>query len=143
MNNWYCYLLKSVDSNKTYIGATNNLYKRLNNHNSLKYGAKYTRGENWYVILVISGFKGKRECLSFETGWHKINKRRKKWIYKKSLKGINNRIQQLTNLLYLGNSLNKWINMDLTINILENINIEILNKYNINSNYNKMLFMNH
>ena len=28
-NNWLCYLIKSVDSNRTYIGATNNLLKRL------------------------------------------------------------------------------------------------------------------
>ena len=68
-NNWLCYLIKSVDSNRTYIGATNNLLRRLNDHcgiNGKSKGAKATRGEMWYVVLYIDGFDTKIECLSFE-----------------------------------------------------------------------------
>ena len=48
---YYVYLLQSIDSkkNKTYVGYTNNLKKRINLHNSSK-GAKFTRGKKWKLI---------------------------------------------------------------------------------------------
>ena len=67
-DNWLCYLIKSVDSNRTYIGA-NNLERRLNDHcglNEIK-RSQTTRGEMWYAVLYIDGFKNKIECLSFES----------------------------------------------------------------------------
>jgi len=72
---WICYLLASLDSNRTYIGSTNNLFKRINIHNSGK-GAKYTRGQTWMPILVVTGFLNKNCCLSFEKGWQKLYKKR-------------------------------------------------------------------
>jgi len=68
-------MITSLDSNKTYIGSTNDQYKRLKNHNSSK-GAKYTKGQIWIPIVLISGFKNKYECLSFEAGWKKLAKKR-------------------------------------------------------------------
>jgi len=65
----------SLDSNKTYIGATNNPEKRIATHNRSK-GAKYTKGESWVPILIVSGFESKRSCLSFENVWKKVSKRR-------------------------------------------------------------------
>ncbi|MDH5680208.1 MAG: GIY-YIG nuclease family protein, partial [Spirochaetota bacterium] len=41
MNNWLVYLLECAD-NSYYCGVTNDLNKRLTDHNSGK-GAKYTR----------------------------------------------------------------------------------------------------
>lgn len=72
---WVCYLLQSLDSNRTYIGATNNLFKRINMHNSGK-GAKYTRGQTWMPVLIVKGFINKNSCLSFEKGWQKFYKKR-------------------------------------------------------------------
>ena len=48
---YYVYLLQSIDSkkNKTYVGYTNNLKKRINLHNCSK-GAKFTRGRKWKLI---------------------------------------------------------------------------------------------
>jgi putative endonuclease len=72
---WICYLIMSLDSNKTYIGATPNFPARLNKHNSGT-GAKYTKGQRWIPILTISGFSSKQSCLSFEKGWQKLSKTR-------------------------------------------------------------------
>lgn len=78
-SDWTCYLLRSLDTNKTYIGATNDLPKRIATHNAGK-GAKYTRGQAWIPILHVTGFESKNACLSFESGWkkchiHRSNKR--------------------------------------------------------------------
>ncbi len=40
----------------TYVGYTNNIYKRLKLHNTSK-GAKFTRGRIWEII-----YKRKRHC---------------------------------------------------------------------------------
>lgn len=76
MNNqiWYCYLLYSMNSNRTYIGSTNNFQNRLKTHNLSK-GAKYTSGQTWLPVLVIGGFC-KRQSLSFEYKWKKLSKKR-------------------------------------------------------------------
>jgi predicted GIY-YIG superfamily endonuclease len=74
---WVCYLITSLSSNDTYIGATNNPENRLYNHNRKgKYGAKRTRGQTWIPIVIISGFESKISCLSFEAGWKRLAKRR-------------------------------------------------------------------
>ena len=121
MTKWVCYLLKSVDSNKTYIGATDNLYRRLCDHNGLhgkSKGAKATKGKQWIVILFISGFKNRIGCLSFETGVKKIKKRKHKAYI---IKGdpIQKKIIAYYNLLYLGSNLNKWDKNNLQMNLLE------------------------
>ena len=49
---YFVYMLLSVKKNKiyTYVGYTNNLKKRLDNHNHSK-GAKYTKGKKWTIIF--------------------------------------------------------------------------------------------
>ena len=81
MCDWLCYLIMSLDSNSTYIGSTNNIKNRLNAHNNndpniKRKGAKRTRGQTWIPILIISGFYHKNACLSFESGWKKLSKKR-------------------------------------------------------------------
>ena len=72
---WVCYLIRSLDSNKTYIGSTNNFENRLTKHNTGK-GAKYTRGSTWIPVLIIENFLTKRSCLSFEFQWKRLSKKR-------------------------------------------------------------------
>ena len=45
---YFVYLIISKNSNNliSYVGYTNNLKKRINNHNTSK-GAKFTRGRKW------------------------------------------------------------------------------------------------
>ena len=49
---YYVYLLVSKNNNKiiSYVGYTNNLIKRLIDHNSSK-GAKFTRGRQWKIAF--------------------------------------------------------------------------------------------
>ena len=49
---------------KTYVGYTNNLKKRLNNHNLGK-GAKSTRGRSWKIIFK-KAYKNKSLALKAE-----------------------------------------------------------------------------
>ncbi len=65
---WYCYVLSSTTSNKTYVGKTNNPNKRIRQHNGeIVGGAKATRvGKPWNIYLLISGFKTEVEALRFE-----------------------------------------------------------------------------
>ena len=70
MNNYNVYLLQNTDNNRTYIGITNNLERRIRQHNGIiKGGAKYTHnfkgtGE-WQYYMYISNLT-KHQSLSFE-----------------------------------------------------------------------------
>ena len=72
---FYVYMLLSIGrlKNKTYVGYTSNLYKRLNEHNNNK-GAKSTKGYKWKVIFKKK-FSNKSNALSYE---YKLKKNRKK-----------------------------------------------------------------
>ena len=131
---WVCYLLKSVDSNKTQVGATNDLVKRLNDHcgiNGKSRGAKYTKGEMWYVILYVEGFRNKIECLSFEYQFKRMRKK-KLDLSKYNLDDIGDntiakRINDLFKLIILNKPEHKWNKKYLKI-ILENGNSCLLSK---------------
>jgi structure-specific endonuclease subunit SLX1 len=61
------YILKS--DNKTYIGMTNDFFRRWRQHNGdLKGGAKYTtrNGKDWYPICIIDGFETMKEACQCE-----------------------------------------------------------------------------
>ncbi|MDD5417900.1 MAG: GIY-YIG nuclease family protein [Candidatus Nanoarchaeia archaeon] len=72
MDNWVVYLLKCRD-NSFYCGATNNLEKRIEAHNSGK-GAKYTSGR---LPVELAGYKGnleKSQAMKLELRVKKMNK---------------------------------------------------------------------
>ena len=63
--NFYVYMLKSSDLKPiTYVGYTNNLYKRIKQHNSGK-GAKFTRGRYWQLAYT-KGYESKNIALKEE-----------------------------------------------------------------------------
>lgn len=117
-----CYILRSLNPlylNKTYIGSTNNLQRRIRQHNGeLVGGAKATysaRPHEHYCI--ISGFPNHVSALRCE--WllkHPDNKRKRSAKYN----GINGRIIGLNHLLIHSE---KWNlckeNVQLTIKIKE------------------------
>ena len=72
---FFVYMLKSISSNKqkTYVGYTNNLIKRLKKHNSNK-GAKSTKGYKWKIIYKKK-YSTKNEAMSYE---YKLKKNIKK-----------------------------------------------------------------
>ena len=75
---YYVYLLQSVDSkkNKTYVGYTKDLKKRIFLHNEGK-GAKATRGYKWKIIFKKKFFS-KSKAMSFEYELKKNRTLRKK-----------------------------------------------------------------
>ena len=66
---WYNYVVYSPD-NRTYVGSTVNLARRIRQHNGeLVGGAKYTRGRQWRFLCVVRNKNAcNRKCLSEE--WH-------------------------------------------------------------------------
>ena len=80
---YYVYLIISKGSkkNKSYVGYTKDLKKRIALHNSNK-GAKSTRGYYW-EILYKKDFETRSEAMSFEYRLKKNRKLRKRIISKK------------------------------------------------------------
>jgi putative endonuclease len=69
-------MLKSIDrlKNKTYVGYTSDLQKRLFQHNNNK-GAKSTKGYKW-IIIYKKKFLTKSKALSYEFKLKKDKKKR-------------------------------------------------------------------
>lgn len=107
--NYVCYLLKSEKSNRTYIGVTTNLKKRLRQHNGeICGGAKYTRlFRPWKPVLCVSGFKTKNQILSFE---YRVKKKKNSKNKLVTLYLLDNRITNFFNVLKLDNFTSKCIN---------------------------------
>jgi predicted GIY-YIG superfamily endonuclease len=69
-NNYYVYIIKGVKNNKTkfYIGCTNDLTRRLKQHNRiLKGGAKATSGDyTWNYMGLLSNIPNNISALQIE-----------------------------------------------------------------------------
>ncbi len=63
---YFVYLIVSKNKKKTisYVGYTNNVEKRLKNHNDSK-GAKFTRGRKWKLIY-FKNYYSKTKALKEE-----------------------------------------------------------------------------
>ena len=83
---YYVYLLVSKNINKiiSYVGYTNNLRKRLSEHNSSK-GAKFTRGRIWrlaYSKMYFSRSKAMKEEYKLKKDYKLRNNIKKKFLFK-------------------------------------------------------------
>lgn len=116
--NWYCYFLKSLVSNKTYNGSTNNLMRRLRQHNGeIKGGAKRThQSRPWKYYAILAGLPNHKNCLSCEWKLRYPNNKRNK---PKKYQGIEGRIKGLNDVL----KLDKWTNQCIDLNC--NMNLEV------------------
>tara|TARA_B100000965_G_scaffold402171_1_gene427522 strand:+ start:60 stop:326 length:267 start_codon:yes stop_codon:yes gene_type:complete len=85
---FYVYLIKTLDGfdNKSYVGYTNDLSKRINKHNN-NLGAKSTKGYKWELVYK-KRFFSKNKALSFEYKLKKDRNKRSKLIndFKKNKK---------------------------------------------------------
>ena len=81
------YLLKC--ENYSYVGMTNDIFKRIRQHNGeIKGGAKYTsRRQVWYPVLIIDGFPDMKSAMQCE------------WRLKRGKKGVLGRIKYLNDFL--------------------------------------------
>ncbi len=84
---YYVYLIKTINGylNKSYVGYTNNIQKRLNSHNS-NLGAKSTKGYKWEIVYSRR-FYSKNKALSFEYKLKKDRNERQRLLneYKKEI----------------------------------------------------------
>ncbi len=79
-NSWVVYCLATAEEPvRTYIGATVDVDRRLQQHNGQRAGgakATSTRPGGWYRVCYVTGFKDNHDALSFEWHWkhasHKI-----------------------------------------------------------------------
>ena len=65
----FVYIIKGINLNKTkyYIGYTNNLFRRIKQHNGLlKGGAKATKGFTWTYYCIFTNFRDNIEGLQSE-----------------------------------------------------------------------------
>jgi predicted GIY-YIG superfamily endonuclease len=74
---WNCYLLRTCDggSQKTYVGITPDLDRRLRQHNGLQSGgAKATHGRQWERACHVRGFPDHTAALQFEWRWKQLSR---------------------------------------------------------------------
>lgn len=71
----YTYILKCSDKS-LYTGWTNNLYKRVEDHNSGK-GAKYTRSRRPVVLAYYEQFDTKEEAMRREWEIKRLTRKKK------------------------------------------------------------------
>lgn len=74
---WKCYLLATCSGNeKTYVGITPDLDRRLRQHNGeISGGAAATKGLAWERVAHVKGFPDHRAALQFEWRWKQISRR--------------------------------------------------------------------
>jgi predicted GIY-YIG superfamily endonuclease len=65
---WYVYFLKSVGTKRTYVGMSNDVPRRLRQHNGeLVGGAKYTKsGRPWELVMVFGPYDDRSEGCKVE-----------------------------------------------------------------------------
>lgn len=76
MNEWIVYILECKDKS-LYCGITNNIEKRLYDHNFTKSGAKYTRSRRPVILIATSPTMTKPEALKIELRIKKLKKHEK------------------------------------------------------------------
>lgn len=76
----FVYIIKGINSNnkiKYYIGYTNNLHRRIKQHNGLlKGGAKATKGYIWSYYCIFTNFRNNIEGLQTEWRLKHVSKNR-------------------------------------------------------------------
>lgn len=98
-NKYYCYIIISKSHNDyTYIGTTNNLEKRLDQHNGkLIGGAKSTKKYNDWEYYKIIEFDDNKNAMSFEWYMKHYKTNNNKWRHVKP--GLDNKLSRLNELV--------------------------------------------
>ena len=132
-NKYYCYIIRSLNdnfNNFTYNGSTNNLVRRLRQHNGeIVGGAKATRGKGPLIYIAIwEGFQTHNEALSCE--WrikHPTNTRKRP----NQFNGVNGRIKSLNILTGLDCWTKKSSGMECGTNYILYVDDELINLINL------------
>ncbi len=76
MNSHYVYILECSDKT-LYTGWTNNLEKRVQEHNSSRYGAKYTSSRRPVKLVYVERLASLSEVLKREGQIKKLSRKKK------------------------------------------------------------------
>lgn len=104
-NMYYCYLIVSQSHpTYTYIGITNNLEKRLKQHNGLlKGGAKCTRKFKDWIFFKIIKFTNEDESISKSNAcsfeWNVKHYKTSKGTWYRTKSGIENKIKRIYDII--------------------------------------------
>jgi len=82
---YYLYILRCADKT-LYTGITTDLKRRVVEHNSSKFGAKYTSSRRPVQIIYSQKFKNRSTASKEEARIKKLKKSKKLELIKKSLK---------------------------------------------------------
>lgn len=73
---WFVYLLRCSD-NSLYCGITNNLNRRIDEHNSSSKGAKYTKNRRPVTLVYSASVENRSEASKLEAKIKKMTKKQK------------------------------------------------------------------
>ena len=79
MNPWFLYVLRCND-NTFYTGVTNDLNRRVNDHNYSPRGAKYTKTRRPVQLIYWRGFKDRSSAQKAEYKFKKLTRGQKEKI---------------------------------------------------------------
>lgn len=83
---FYCYLLYTTSGSHTYVGATTDPDRRLEQHNGQKAGGaratgiQVARGDTWRRVCVIEGIPEWRSALQLEWRWKQLSRQERKSV---------------------------------------------------------------
>ena len=121
---WYNYIIYSNEKNLSYNGSTNNIKRRLRQHNGEITGGAFRthQGRPWTYCAVLRGMPNQRNALSCEWRIRYPNNRRNK---EAKYRGIKGRIVGLNEVLQL----DKWTNPCTDMNCDMQLDLFIHNDY--------------
>lgn len=99
---FYCYLLCTTTGSHTYVGATTDPNRRLEQHNGQRAGGaratgiQVTRGLTWRRICILTGIPEWRSALQMEWRWKQLTR-----LEKKEKRPLARRLLALSRLLAL------------------------------------------
>ncbi len=126
---WYCYILRNTDTKYnrlTYNGSTNDLRRRLRQHNEeIKGGARYTSGKggSWEYCAILYGFPDHVNALSCE--WRIKCPSGRPGRRDNKYRGPEGRIRSLNEVL----NTKKWTGRCQEDNSSMQLYMEVLNEY--------------
>ena len=69
---WYVYVIKSLKNERLYVGSTNDIKRRLKEHND-GVGGKYTKDNRPFKLVFYEVFLNKKDAMKdelfFKTGY--------------------------------------------------------------------------
>jgi putative endonuclease len=74
---YYCYILTNKNKTVLYVGATNNLQRRIYEHKTKYYPKSFTAKYNCYNLMYYEVFDMRKEAFNRETQLKTGNRKRK------------------------------------------------------------------